>query len=153
MVDGDNLWLSKCMGTEMCALQILSLPVIFVLMASILIHVPVALAVSEDTDARVATSATQNFLTVVSFLTGTASFILGLSISNASKLSATMNRYFRILILAMVIPAIVIIVYGIAVVGSALGPGDGHYLLLLFLLFIPTGAILFLLSRIYKQVT
>jgi hypothetical protein len=68
-------------------------------------------------------------------------------------LSATMNRYFRILILAMVLPAIVIIVYGIAVVGSALGPGDGHYLLLLFLLFIPTGAILFLLSRIYKQIT
>ena len=151
MVGGCNPWISKCNGMEMQTLQILSLPVMLVLIASILLHIPVALAVSEGTDARVATSATQNFLTVVSFLTGTASFILGLSISNASKLSATMNRYFRILILAMVIPAIVIIVYGIAVVGSALGPGDGHYLLLLFLLFVPTGAILFLLTRIYKQ--
>ena len=151
MVCGYNHCLSKCNGMEMRTLQILSLPVMLVLISSILLHIPVALAVSEGTDARVATSATQNFLTVVSFLTGTSSFILGLSISNASKLSATMNRYFRILILAMVIPAIVIIIYGIAVVGSALGPGDEHYLLLLFLLFVPTGAILFLLSRIYKQ--
>ena len=63
-----------------------------------------------------------------------------------------MNRYFRILILATVIPSIVIIVYGIAIVGSALGPGDEHCLLLLFLLFVPTGAILFLLSRIHNQI-
>ena len=34
----------------------------------------------------------------------------------------------------------------------ALGPGTEHYFLLLFLLFVPAGAILFLLSRIYKQI-
>jgi hypothetical protein len=141
-----NLWLSKCNGMGCIRFKPLSLPVMLALTALVFLHIPAALAASEGTDASVATSATQNFLT------GTSSFILGLSISNASKLTATMNRYFGILILATVIPSIVIIVYGIAIVGSALGPGDEHCLLLLFLLFVPTGAILFLLSRIHNQI-
>lgn len=63
-----------------------------------------------------------------------------------------MNRYFRILILAMVLPSVVIVIYGIILVGSTLDPGDFHYLLLLFSLFVPAGAILFLLSRIYASI-
>jgi hypothetical protein len=103
-------------------------------------------------NATIATSVTQNLLTVVALLLGTSSFILGLSIQNSSKLTSTMNKYFRILILAMVFPSLVIIIYGIVLVGSTLDPGDVHYLLLLASLFVPAGAILYLLSRLHTSV-
>lgn len=82
----------------------------------------------------IATSVTQNLLTVVSFLIGTSSFILGLSIQNISKVEPNpiINKYFNVLILALVVPSVIIIAYGIGLVGSTLEPGDVHYLLLLF---------------------
>jgi hypothetical protein len=71
---------------------------------------------------------TQNVLTIVSFLIGTSSFILGLRIQNAARTttestpssssttttkptipSSIINKYFEILILALVIPAVIII--------------------------------------------
>jgi hypothetical protein len=104
---------------------------------------------------------TQNVLTIVSFLIGTSSFILGLRIQNAARtttestLSSTpilpssiMNKYFDLLILALVIPSVIINIYGILLVGSHLYPGDAPYLLLLFALFIPAGAVLFLVRKL-----
>ena len=126
-----------------------------ILMTPILSSYKNAFAVTADTVSSattIATSVTQNLLTVVALLLGTSSFILGLSIQNSSRLTSTMNRYFRILILAMVVPSVVIIIYGIVLVGSTLDPGDVHYLLLLFSLFVPAGAILFLLSRLHTSV-
>jgi len=124
------------------------------LIISILPLYQIALAVTEHTPsnaASIATSVTQNLLTVVALLLGTSSFILGLSIQNSSRLTNTMNRYFRILILAMVLPSVVIIIYGIVIVGYTLDPEDVHYLLLLAALFVPAGAILFLLSRLHAS--
>lgn len=100
----------------------------------------------------IAPSITQNLLTIVAFLLGTSSFILGLSIQNSTRLTSTMSRYFRILILAMVIPSLVIIVYGIVLVEITLDADDVHYLLLLFALFVPAGAILFLLHKLHSTV-
>ena len=105
---------------------------------------------------------TQNILVVVSFLIGTSSFILGLRIQNVARIagstpsststltspSSIMNRYFELLILALVIPSVIINIYGILLVGSHLYPGDSPYLLLLFALFIPAGAILFLVRKL-----
>src|SRR5919201_3892523 len=62
---------------------------------------------------------TQNILTVVSFLIGTSSFILGLRIQSAARTTSTtgstsssstlpsssMQKYFELLILALVIPS------------------------------------------------
>ena len=98
----------------------------------------------------IATSVTQNLLTVVSFLIGTSSFILGLSIQNISKVEPNpiINKYFNVLILALVVPSVIIIAYGIGLVGSTLEPGDVHYLLLLFSLFVPAGVILFLVGKV-----
>jgi hypothetical protein len=59
-----------------------------------------------------------------------------------------MTKYFDMLILALVIPAIVLIIFGIMILGSQIDPGDLAYLLLLFVLFIPAGAVLFLVSRL-----
>jgi hypothetical protein len=98
---------------------------------------------------------TQNTLTIVSFLIGTSSFILGLRMQNLSRSPSSsspvwilMNKYFDTLILALVIPAIVLIIFGILILGSQMDPGDLAYLLLLFVLFIPAGAVLFLVSRL-----
>ena len=96
------------------------------------------------------TGITQNLLTVVSFLVGTTSFVLGLTIQNASRLTATMNSYFRTMILALLIPAIIIITYGIIITAFTLDPGDEHYLMLLFALYVPSGAILFLLGKLHS---
>src|ERR1051325_3113917 len=71
---------------------------------------------------------TGNILTVVSFLIGTSSFILGLRIQSASKTAAVgdqvaqrsritsssaITKYYELLIVALVAPSIVINVYGI----------------------------------------
>src|SRR5919205_2504506 len=94
---------------------------------------------------------TGNILTIVSFLIGTSSFILGLRIQSSVKKTTTtastpssstlpsslMNKYFELLILALVIPSIVINIYGILLVGSHLYPEDFPYLIILYALFIP----------------
>ena len=106
---------------------------------------------------------TGNILTVVSFLIGTSSFILGLRIQSASKTAAVVDqeaptsrltssaitKYYEILIVALVAPSIVINIYGILVVSSHLYLEDTPYLLLLFVLFIPIGAILFLVKKLH----
>jgi hypothetical protein len=109
---------------------------------------------------------TSNILTGVSFLIGTSSFILGLRIQSASKTitpidnrvqtgrptlspSTTITRYYELLILALVFPAIVINIYGILAVASHLYLEDPPYLILLFVLFIPIGAILFLVKKLH----
>jgi hypothetical protein len=105
---------------------------------------------------------TQNVLTIVSFLIGTSSFVLGLKIQNAARTTSELisssstptlptsiiNKYFDLLILALVIPSVFINIYGILLVGSHLYPGDAPYLLILFALFIPAGAILFLVRKL-----
>jgi nitrogen fixation/metabolism regulation signal transduction histidine kinase len=99
---------------------------------------------------------TQNVLTIVSLLIGTSSFILGLRIQNlarstssSSSSSIIMNKYFDLLILALAIPSIIIIIFGIILVGNKLDPGDFAYLLLLFALFIPAGVVLFLVKKLH----
>ena len=103
---------------------------------------------------------TGNILAVVSFLIGTSSFILGLRMQSAARTTtesssssstlplSTMHKYFELLILALVIPAIGLNTYGILVLASHLYPSDSPYLSLLFVLFIPAGAILILVSKL-----
>ena len=110
---------------------------------------------------------TGNILAVVSFLIGTSSFILGLRIQSAARTTTTttastsassqspstlpssvMNKYFELLILALITPSVVINIYGILLVGSHLFPEDYPYLLLLFALFVPVGAVLFLVGKL-----
>jgi len=60
-----------------------------------------------------------------------------------------MNKYFELLILALVIPSIVVIIYGILLIGSHLYAEDAPYLLLLYVLFIPAGAVLVLVRKLH----
>jgi hypothetical protein len=98
---------------------------------------------------------TQNILTIVSLLIGTSSFILGLRIQNLARLAASsssimINKYMETLILALVIPSIFIIIFGIILVGIQLEIGDLAYLLLLFALFIPASVILLLIRNLRR---
>ena len=104
------------------------------------------------TDVRIVTPIIQNLLTVVSFLLGTASFILGLYIQNFTKLTEIMNKYFKILIFALVFPSIFIIIYGIILAGINIAPGDIHYLIILSILFVPASVILFLVSKLHIMI-
>ena len=103
-----------------------------------------------NVDYSVITSLTDNLLTVVSFLIGTSSFVLGLRIQNLSKSGANsiINKYFSILILALIVSSVIIAAYGIFVIGNSIEPGDIDYLLLLFSLFVPAGVILFLVGKL-----
>lgn len=101
-----------------------------------------------------------NILGMVSFLIGTSSFILGQRIysvrtTTASSPSSTallpasmLDKYFELLILALIVPALVINLYGILLVGSHLYPEDAPYFLLLCAPFIPAGAVLFLVGKL-----
>ena len=70
------------------------------------------------------------------------------SSSSSTLPLSTMHKYFELLILALVIPAIGLNTYGILVLASHLYQSDSPYLSLLFVLFIPAGAILFLVSKL-----
>lgn len=106
---------------------------------------------------------TQNILTLVSLLIGTSSFLLGLRIQSAGKKTTTEStsstqqssqriKYFELLILALVIPALINIIYGIVLVGSHLFPGESSYLLLLFTLFVPAVAELLLVRKLHRDI-
>ncbi|HXP49141.1 MAG TPA: hypothetical protein VN922_04260 [Bacteroidia bacterium] len=105
-------------------------------------------------------SVSKDLLSIVSFLLAPSSFILGLGMQAAGKSTKKTIRYFKVLILALVIPSIIIIIYAIFLtlvlsphvyIGSTIDPEDIPYLFLLFLLFAPTGAILFLTKKIHAD--
>ena len=112
---------------------------------------------------------TGNILAVVSLLIGTSSFVLGLRIQSAARAtpaeselhqqqpstststtlpSSIVSKYFDLLILALVIHSIELNTYGILLVGTHLYIEETPYLSLLFVLFIPAGAILFLIRKL-----
>jgi hypothetical protein len=89
-------------------------------------------------------------------LLGTSSFILGLRIQSVARTSQSssptssllpssiIDKYFQLLILVLVIPAIIIIICGIVIIGTHIYYGNVSYLILLFTLFAPAGVVLFL---------
>jgi uncharacterized SAM-binding protein YcdF (DUF218 family) len=87
-------------------------------------------------------------------LIGTSSFIVGLRIQSATKTATTpslsITKYFELLILALVIPAIIINIFGILLVGGHLYPEDTPYLALVYALFIPAGAIILLVVKLHS---
>jgi len=86
------------------------------------------------------------YLTVISFLLGTATFVLGIYISAKAHVTTQgTDRNYKLLILAVIIPIVIMICLGIFFVfNSSLSKA---YLALFILLFIPIGVILFLIIR------
>jgi hypothetical protein len=141
-----------------CIASILLIIQIFVIASSFTSSVLAEEIQRDSTPVTLIPAITQNILTIVSLLIGTSSFVLGLRIQNLAKPASStaspslilINRYMDILILALVIPSISIIIFGIILVGLQLEPGDLAYLLLLFALFIPAGVILFLIRNLRR---
>lgn len=125
-------------------------------------QLPTQLQTTQGLPIVIVPAITGNILAVVSFLIGTSSFILGLRIQSAGRKTNTepassatlplsaMQKYFEVLILALVIPSIRLNAFGIVLVGSHLYVPDIPYLSLLFVLFIPAGAILFLVTKLHN---
>jgi hypothetical protein len=117
-----------------------------------------------------------NLLTLVTFLFLACFFILGLRIQSAEKTTTTgstsqsssptspslIDKYFLLLILVSLIPALIAIIYGIILIGMyvsgtintpsgkhAYMEGNYSYLLLLFIFFVPAGAVLFLVKKLH----
>jgi signal peptidase I len=112
----------------------------------------------------------QNLLKVISFFYVACFFVLGFRIQSAERIttgstsqsSSLIDKYFLLLILVSLIPAIIIIIYGIVLVGMyvygtintpsgkhAYFEGRYSYLLPLFLCFVPAGAVLFLVKKLH----
>src|SRR5215467_15527842 len=118
----------------------------------------------------------QNLLKVISFFFVACFFVLGLRIQSAERTrigstsqsstsstsSSLIDKYFLLLILVSLIPAIIVIIYGIVLIGmflfgtintpsgkSAYLQGNVSYLLLLFICFIPAGAVLFFIKKLH----
>jgi hypothetical protein len=116
-----------------------------------------------------------NLLTLISFLFLACFFVLGLRIQNAERTTtgstsqssspsstSIIDKYFLLLILVSLIPALIVIIYGIILISmhvygtidtpsgtSAYMKGNVSYLLLLYIWFIPTGAVLFLVKKLH----
>jgi hypothetical protein len=113
----------------------------------------------------------QNLLTLICFLFLACFFVLGLRIQSASRAttgstshpSSLVDEYFLVLILSSLIPALIVTIYGIVLLymyisGTLYTPsgkraymeGNYSYLLLLFLCFMPAGAVFFLLKKLHS---
>jgi hypothetical protein len=116
-----------------------------------------------------------NLLTLITFLFLACFFILGLRIQRAERTTtgstsqsssptspSLIDKYFLLLILSSLIPALIAIIYGIVLIGMyvsgtintpsgkhAYMEGNYSYLLLLFIFFVPAGAVLFLVKKLH----
>jgi signal peptidase I len=118
----------------------------------------------------------QNLLKVISFFFVACFFVLGFRIQGAERTTTTgsisqsssptspslIDKYFLLLILSSLIPALIAIIYGIVLIGMyvsgtintpsgrhAYMEGNYSYLLLLFIFFVPAGAVLFLVKKLH----
>jgi hypothetical protein len=88
---------------------------------------------------------TSDYLTVIPFLIGTSSFVLGLFIEKNTGLTGTMKKVYRVLILSLLIPSTIMIVYGISLISDA--STFTPHLILFTLMLAPIGTMLYLISR------
>jgi signal peptidase I len=117
----------------------------------------------------------QNLLKAISFFFVACFFVLGFRIQRAEKTTtgsvlqsssptspSVIDKYFLLLILSSLIPALIITIYGIVLIdlyvsGTINTPSGKHvymernfsYLLPLFICFVPAGAVLFLVKKLH----
>jgi signal peptidase I len=117
----------------------------------------------------------QNLLKAISFFFVACFFVLGFRIQRAERTTtgsilqsssptspSVIDKYFLLLILSSLIPALIVIIYGIVLIdmyvaGTLSTPSGKHvymernfsYLLPLFICFVPAGAVLFLVKKLH----
>jgi hypothetical protein len=85
-----------------------------------------------------------NYLSVISFLVGSSSFVLGLY--GALKSSTTKDLYYKTIVICIALPALILIIIGISL---AFNVSHFQYYLAIFgLLFVPITAILILTYKL-----
>jgi signal peptidase I len=117
----------------------------------------------------------QNLLKAISFFFVACFFVLGFRIQRAERITtgsasqsssptspSVIDKYFLLLILSSLIPALIVTIYGIVLIhmyvsGTINTPSGEHaymernysYLLPLFICFVPAGAVLFLVKKLH----
>lgn len=84
-----------------------------------------------------------SYVAMGTFLVGLAVVIFGLQLSRGDKITPTSDKYYKILILSLIIP--VLVLYTISHIRVDLGEVKNDYLGVASLLMIPAGAVLILM--------
>jgi hypothetical protein len=89
-----------------------------------------------------------SYITMMAFLVGLALVIFGLQLSRGERLTVSAIKYYRILILALILPVVGLFSYALITLGET----HSAYLGVLSLLMIPAGAVLVLMaSKLHKK--
>jgi Ca2+/Na+ antiporter len=99
----------------------------------------------EQNDGSSLNSLFSSYIGMMAFLVGIALVIFGFQLSRAEKVTPTARRAYRILILALLVPVVVIFIYAISPFSRA-GEMHTQYLGVASLLMIPTVAVLALMA-------
>jgi len=84
-----------------------------------------------------------SYIGMMAFLVGLALVIFGLQMSRSDRLTPVAKKYYKILILALILPVIGLLLYGFITLGAT----HSNYLGVAALLMIPAGSVLILVIR------
>jgi len=84
-----------------------------------------------------------SYIGMMAFLVGLALVIFGLQMSRSDRLTPVAKKYYKILILALILPVIGLLLYGFVTLGAT----HSNYLGVAALLMIPAGSVLILMIR------
>jgi len=84
-----------------------------------------------------------SYIGMMAFLVGLALVIFGLQMSRSDRLTPVAKKYYKILILALILPVIGLLLYGFITLGAT----HSNYLGVAALLMIPAGSVLILMIR------
>ncbi|MGC1134250.1 MAG: hypothetical protein WA941_15595 [Nitrososphaeraceae archaeon] len=84
-----------------------------------------------------------SYIGMMAFLVGLALVIFGLQMSRSDRLIPVAKKYYKILILALILPVIGLLLYGFITLGAT----HSNYMGVAALLMIPAGSVLILMIR------
>lgn len=97
----------------------------------------------EQNDNSSRNGAISSYIGMMAFLVGLALVIFGLQMSRSDRLTPVAKKYYKILILALILPVIGLLLYAFITLGGT----HSSYLGVAALLMIPAGSVLILMVR------
>lgn len=104
----------------------------------------------EQNDGSSLSSLFSSYIGMMAFLVGIALVIFGFQLSRAEKATPVARRAYKILILALLVPVVVIFLYAVSPFSEA-GEMHSAYLGVASLLMIPTGAVLAIMASRFHE--
>lgn len=104
----------------------------------------------EQNDGSSLSSLFSSYIGMMAFLVGIALVIFGFQLSRAEKATLVARRAYKILILALLVPVVVLFLYAVSPFSEA-GREHSAYLGVASLLMIPTGAVLAIMASRFHE--